>query len=1028
MAESKDSIPTSPSAGRRHLTLLFADLSDSTAMAGTLQPEDQREVREHFERCAHDIVSKHGGKVVGFHGDGVLAMFGFPESSEHDGRRATEAALDLHEAIGKNSRCDPAVAFPTLRMHSGIHSGLVLVTNTAAGSYKLDGEAPSIAVRLSEAAGRNEILVSATTLGTESHFFEIRERGDLALQGKVAAVTVYEVLGRSSANTRFEARSQHGLAPFVGRDAELALFDRTLRESMSGCVRAIAVVGDVGVGKTRLVQECLRRSASIGCLVCRGHCDDYGGAEPLQPFLQILRSLCELDSGGGTELSASELERWNVVVTVRAELLRAASCASIGRSSTGERPAGIGDAPSAIRDLMSALAVRRPLVLFIDDWQWADDASRQLLAAVRDLADRPILVVTTSRVTPHEDTALSESDVRVVLAPLAAEDTVKAIRALRPEADPFVVKRFQQLSGGNPLFIEELCHSSDREAVEWEPERAAAGPAWLSTLIESRVARLPAVEADLVRKAAVIGTVVPSWLLEKLTGRGEKDPVVRDLADRDLVFPEAAGTLRFKHGVTRQVVYQSVGLRERERIHLEIAEFLRGPSTDDVPDELLEALAYHYRAAAKRDLAVVYAERAGKKALTAAALDRARTHYRAALEMLELCDETYPDWIRIAQKLGLACVFDPARDQLPIFRRAVEIAAARADEDALARAEYWLGYISYGLGEMIAAIHHCERAGAHCARALDALRGMADGTATVKLEAHATQVLATLAQARAAAGQHEGVIEQLDEAIAIKRRHRTEGRPAVGLGYTLASKGWVLGDRGCFGAAHECFFEALDAAHGNDQPVRASILGWQGAVYLWQGRWPEAVAAATDAQRIAERVGSLYIFAMSQALGEYARWMLDGTAGAIDTIVRATSWLEAHDKRLFISLAHGWLAEAMLATGRYPQARAYAARALQRARHRDVFGAALAYRALARLPAAHRRHTPEHYLDAAMRSAQARRSPREEAVTLLHQGEVAGAAGRRDEAAGLLSRAWVAFSAMEMHWHQQQAERLLALP
>jgi class 3 adenylate cyclase/tetratricopeptide (TPR) repeat protein len=1025
MAEPGAGLSALRSARRRHLTLLFSDLSDSTTLAGTLEPEHYLEVLDHLRCCAQTVILRHGGTLVESRGDGILAMFGFPESSEHDGRRATEAALELHEAIAEpHARAISTI--PQLSMHSGIHSGPVLVIESAAAGYALVGEATSIAARLSDAAARNEILVSATTFGTESPFFEIRERGDLILQGKAAAVTAFQVLGRSSINTRFEARSLHGLTPFVGRVDELAVLDRALAEATSGRLRSVSVVGDAGVGKTRLVQEFVRTSAAAGCAILRGYCDDYRTAEPLQPFLQILRAICKLTSGLPA-LSIDELERSIQddpdLVSVRAELVRAASLGLTGRFAPDLRQAAAG-VPEAIRDLLSALAARRPVVLFMDDWQWADDASRQVLASVRGLKHQAILVVTTSRVISRDDVAMHESEVRLPLAPLNNDQAHETIRALRPTADPFAVRRFQELSGGNPLFIEELCHSAERVALEGHSERSAARPAWLSTLIESRVARLSPATADLVRMAAVIGTVMPSWLLERLTGCGENDAMVKGLAEKDLIFPADGGSLRFKHGITREVIYQSVGLREREQTHQRIAELLRERWVEGGRDDLFEALAYHYRAGAKPDLAAEYAERAGDKALASAALDRARTHYCTALDLLEPSGERYARWMSIAQRLGLACVYDPARDQLPIFLRAVELAKVRADDASLARAEYWLGYINYGLGELSAAIHHCEAARRYCARALAAVSSAPDGSPPVDLEAHAVQVLATLGQARAAACEYEGVLEQLDEAIAVKRRYRTGRRPAVGFAYTLACKGWVLGDRGLFGDAHACFDEAMDAVRGDTQPVRASILGWQAAVYLWQGRWSDARQAAIDAQRIAERVESLYILAMNQALGEYARWMLERTSDAIEPMVRAISWLEARDKRLFISLGYGWVAETALAAGRYPQARAYAARALRRARHRDRLGEPMAYRVLARLPPDHRHHPPEYYLDAAMRSAESRRSPHDEAVTLLHRAEVAASDGRSAEAAASLLGASAAFSAMDMRWHQMAANRI----
>lgn len=1001
-----------------------------------MEPEHYLEVLDHLKNCAQRIIPKHGGTIVEFRGDGFLAMFGFPESSEDDGRRATEAALELHEAIRHVPFQLHSPFLRSLRMHSGIHSGLVLLIegDPVSGGFALIGEAPSVAARLSDAAARDEVLVSATTLGAESHFFQIRERGHLSLQGKDEPVAAYQVLGRSPVHTRFEARTQRGLTPFVGRTHALDVLERALYDVITGrCLRTVSVVAPPGLGKTRLVEEFLRRAAAVNGQVYRGYCENYLGAEPLQPFLQMLRTLCKLDRGMLTALSTEALENGLAdldpdLLEFRAELLRALSASLMTRGSNEPRRQAKDDASLALRDLVSVLAQRTPVVLFIDDWQWVDDATRQVLGAIRELTARPILILTASRALTPRDADLSHTEV-LEITPLDDDEAAKTIRALRPNADPFVVKQIQQLSGGNPLFIEELCHSAFKDGVDRHTDRGDSGTAWLSTLIESRVARLPPHQAELVRTAAVIGIVIPSWLLEQISGYGEQHAIVRELAEKDLIFPgESEGTLRFKHGITRDVVYYSVGLRQREEMHLRIAEFLEQRSALGGHEELFETLAYHYGAGAEPTRAAYYAERAGDKAMAASALDRARTQYGAALDaldVLEPSESTYRRWSSIAQRLGLACVYDPMRNQLGVFLRAVQLAGAREDEAAMGRAEYWLGYINYALGELSLAIHHCERARDHCRRAVDAARRACDDALVVELESFAVQVLATLGQAHAAACEHDRALAQLDEAIEIKRRHRSGARPAVGSAYTLACKGAVLGDRGRFADAHECFTEALDAVGGGNHAVKGSILEWQSAVYLWQGRWSDALASATRAQSIAERIASLYVLGMSYALAGYARWMLDRVPESIEAIIRATSWLEARDKRLSISLNYGWLADAMVDTNRYGEAREYMARALRRARNRDHFGVAMACRAMSRVPAGDDRHRPpEHYLKLAMASAHARGSPHEQAVTRLHQAQFEATNGRPVEAAALLERARSEFRAMDMHWHEAEAQRL----
>ena len=410
------------------------------------------------------------------------------------------------------------------------------------------------------------------------------------------------------------------------------------------------------------------------------------------------------------------------------------------------------------------------------------------------------------------------------------------------------------------------------------------GDAWLNTLIASRVARLPGAQADLVRAAAVIGNVIPSWLLESVTGCGEHDPLVRGLAEQDFIFPgEKAGTLRFKHGITRDVIYDAVGLHQRRAMHLRIAESLRQQGSSGVQEEFYEELAYHYAAGGQAADAALYAELAGDKAIAASALDRAQTQYSPRW-LRSIC------WSHRAATTGAGSRYRSAGFGLCV--RSVEgttrgpapwcHACQPTTTRPRAGAEYWLGYVNYALGESRVAIHHCERA-------LEVARRVGDDPLIV-------QIRATLGQAEAAACDYDRSLELLDEAIAVKRLHRVSARPAVGLSYTLTCKASVLGDRGLFAQAHACFEEALDAVRNADHGVKGSLLCWRSAVYLWQGKWEDARQSASEAQRVAERVKSLYLFAMSRALWAYGSWMIKPTPESLQTIIDATSWIEARGR------------------------------------------------------------------------------------------------------------------------------------
>lgn len=1019
---------------RRYLTILFSDLSDSTRLGELMEAEPYAEMLGRFRRLCREIVARHGGHIARIQGDGVLAFFGYPQTQEDDGRRATEAALDLHAAV---SRLAVGGTEPTapLTLHSGIHAGLVFLADgdVERGRFELLGNVPNIAARLSGLAASDDICVSAETLGPRAQFFTTSERALVQLRGRTLPLAVYRVLGRAPAPYRSEATPRRGLCPFVGREPELRLLRGHLRRAIAGTIQCVGLSGGPGVGKTRLIDE-LRRYAVAGeCLVLQGYCESYLSAEPLQPFLQMLRTLFGLapgvqqpatlaavpfagdaglaDTAIDTDTDTAETEADK---QLRAALERARPLVAAGGAA---QPPAVGGAVATLRGLFDALATQQPLLLVVDDWQWADEASQLVLDAVLSLR-RPILVVVATRASISEGLLVAPT-ATIELRPLDDAQAARAMEHLLPGVDPFVVAEIHRYAGGIPLFIEELCHSASAQGASWLKELRLGSTAWLTALIESRVARLPPAHAELVRAAAVVGNVFPAWLLERVTGHGAQDPLLLALAEQDFLFPaEPPGTLRFKHGITRDVVYEAVGLHQRKDMHRRIAQALEVPGDGVLPEDRYEALAYHCAAGDLPEAAARYAELAGDKAIAASALDRARAQYAAALKALDgmapLTRELALRWCAIAQKLGLACVFDPLglADNVTIFERGLALARYSGSMAATARAEYWLGYICYAKGLARAAVTHCEAA-------LDLATLIDDARL-------AAQVRATLGQALLAGGDHERALALLDTAVDSKRRQSRPGSSlAVGSAYTLACKGYLLGDLGRFAQADECFAEALHLVGDAVHQVGSSVRHWISVVYQWQGRWEEALRRAEEASEIAVHVKSRQQLAMGRALAGYARWTLTREPEALQAVREATAWIEAREGGLATSLNHGWLVDGAVAIGRIDEARRHAARLFGRARQHDRLGEALGCRALARAAAkANDYARAEHYLRLALRSAQARDSAHELASTQLCQAQIELDRGRAGQARALLDLACSTFERLDMRWHLERARRI----
>jgi class 3 adenylate cyclase/tetratricopeptide (TPR) repeat protein len=1031
--ERDDEGPESRESGRRcHVTLLFSDLCDYTALNEAVDPEHVASMLQTAKTAVRRILEQHGGTLNQFYGDGFLAVFGLPSGREDDSRRAAEAALELHESI-RNLHFDFALpAGFVARLHSGIHSGLVFArsSDVREGRYEIVGDPITTAARLCSVAGPDEILASAVSLRGIAPFFETESVAPLRLKGKYEPLPAFRLLSRTGLSTRFEARVQRGLTPFVGRAAELERLSGLASEVHAGRWRVVHIVGDVGVGKTRLLEEYRRSLHATGAQVHTGTCESYGRAPLLQPFLQILAQVFELQPALGRIESARRAEqRLNEIDAALVEHLPALlHLASLG-GAVGQGPLELAalqsSLPHALSQLLLALAARRPLVLLLDDWQWADDASyrvlRQLLGSL-EREPRPILLVLMTRSLDADDPISSVGE-QIALGPLTHADAERAIAALLPHAPELgLVDSIHARSGGNPLFLEELCQAWPFRPRDGEEPPIQPVPSLLHGLIQARVERLPAPLARIAQAAAVIGSEFEAWLLERAIDEpGLAQGLERLVADSLVHESDRPGVYRFKHGVTRDVVYDSVLIVERRRWHAAIAEAIVTRFGPAAQIEHSEPLAYHYAGAGKHTLAASSAELSGDKALASSSLDRARQHYRTALSELEKLATSAHEQarlVKVSRKWAAACVFSPAPEQIEILERALQLSLTLGDVGSVAHSHYWLGWIHYALGDQERAFFHTERA-----------LVLAEGDEHHKLRA---QLLANLGQIQLVAADPEPAAKNLQSAVAIKHAQAGVTRSAatpVGFVYALGCRGLLQGYLGDFTDAEHCLQTALDRVLGAEHAIEASLLGLLGMVQLWRGRYVECLNTAQQMRRTAERVRGPYVFAMSQTLGGYARFMLRREPEALIELQEAVDWLDEREMRLLISFCFGSVAEALAADGQFEAARRYALRALQRAAQLDRLGEITAQRVLALCCARERRlDQARHHLEQAGAAALARAAPREQAMVQLAWAQCLERDGDADLARSSAARALSEFQSLGMLEHAREAARLCQAP
>ena len=997
---------------RRHLAIVFSDITNSTQIASSLEPEIYSELLKQFRKIISHVVKRHGGIDIRIDGDGVVFVFGYPESYEDAGRRAAEAAVDLHQKVAELDQTSLPNGLK-FNLHTGIHSGVVLLRSgdMVRGRYEILGDATNIAKRLCDFAGANEIIVSDNTLGADSHFFNIGQLRRIKIRGSAKRLLVQNILGRKSTPNRFAARTKRGTSPFSGRNIEINMLHQQLKKTKLGHTQVAIISAPAGMGKTRLLSEFLKQASEQGYSVHQGFCESYLGARSLQPIMQLLVSVLTAEYGVRQNSDVESIRKQ--IDSIDPKMTGALiGVLSLDISTTNSNTPQLDTLLPTILTLLNNVKSDTPLIFCVDDWQWVDDASRQILKALHTDTDQPIFLIYATR--PQDDITPNIPHAEVMqLAPLKDSEAKLAISGLLEAPEPFIIEKIILQAGGSPLFIEELCHAVKDGKYNFQRGDVITP---LENLIHSRFARLPKNQTKLVETASVIGHMIPTWLFQDITGIEPGHEDFSALSRNDFLYlSEMSGMLKFKHGIARDVIYGVVNLHERIAIHGRIVDALHRHARNNAKSENIEALAYHYSQCGFSEKACHYAILAGDKALSSSALDIAQAQYKQALTELALLENS-PERMTlinsVIRKFGIVSIVDPSWEQIPVLEAAITLTKANNDKKGEAWAQYWLGFILYGLGEPSLAIHHLERA-----------REIATTLDSRTLNLH---IRANLGQAYGAASNYKKALDFLNHSIAIKQSLELSTGLAESLAYSQSCKGFVLADQGDFEAADRCYDNAQTVI---STALRKEMSTWlanhRSASRLWQGRYDEALKDATLARNLAEGQKSRYHFAMAKALIYGAKLHKKRDPEALESLIITTDWMTRSASQQFISLNYGWLTQLLIKEGKIDQARHYAARALLRARKGDRLGEAMTYRALARLAnIGQANQSVQYYLNKAYSSASQRRSRHENAKNKLCETEIALENNDFKTAIETLSEAKKLFKNLDMHHHLIKVEQL----
>ena len=972
---------------RKQVTVLFADLKGSMELLADRDPEEARKLLDPVLERMMEAVHRYEGTVNQVMGDGIMALFGAPLAHEDHAVRACYAALDMQTAIrryGEEVRRAHGIE-PQIRV--GLNSGEVVVR--AIGSdlrmdYTAVGQTTHLAARMEHLATPGTIRLTADTLRLAEGYIEVKPLGLVPVKGLETPIDVYEMVGAGPHRSRLHAAAARGLTRFVGRETELEALRHALARVAAGHGQVVAIVGEPGVGKSRLVWEATHTHRVHGWLLLQAGSVSYGKATAYLPVVDLLKGYFAIEDRDGPR---------TVQEKVTGKLL------TLDRALEGSLPAlqALLDVPpddpkwatldplqrrrrtlDAVKRLLLRESQGQPLLVVFEDLHWIDSETQALLdGLVESLpAARMLLLVNYRPEYQHAwGSRTYYTQLRLdPLPPETAEELLGALLGADAGLDPLervLIARTQ----GNPFFLEE----SVRALVETSALAGERGayrlarplptiqvPATVQAVLAARIDRLPPADKTLLQTASVVGKDVPLALLEAIAEQREDElhaALGRLQAAEFLyeagIFPDLGYT--FKHALTHEVTYGGLLQERRRRLHGQIVEAIEHRYPDRL-GEHIERLAYHAFRAEEWEKAVRYLRQAGAKALARSANQEAVTHLEEALEALrrlpeasEMLESTFDLRMELWNALAPLGWFARARE---VLRDAEQAAERLGDKRQLGRIWGYMGNLLWSAGHRAESKAISERARA---------AGEEIGDLDAQISANTN-----LGLAAAQVGDYRQAQACQEANLRLIPSHRSRdrlGRPLLPSVSALSQLAGALGQRGVFDDAIRHGAAAIELAQEVGHPYSLAVACFHvGRVHTLRGAAAQARPLLSEAHALTEEL-TIRSLMPAVALELSALSVLEGQARNIfNRLQEARVAIEELHLRPLEVLAELRMGEALLAAGRFDEARPAAVHALNLARERGEQGyEAWALRLLGEL-AAHPHATPtdvaeSHYRD-----------------------------------------------------------------
>jgi class 3 adenylate cyclase/tetratricopeptide (TPR) repeat protein len=943
---------------RKLVTILFADIADSSSFAQRVDPEHLHQVMGEVLQLMAEAVHRYEGTVNQYLGDGLMALFGAPIAVEDHPLRAVQAALAIQETIrgyGAQVQGEHGIE---LGLRIGINTGPVVVGRIGDElrmGYTAVGNTTYIASRMQTQAEPGTILMAEATHRFVEGYVLSESLGRMEIRGQREPVVVYRVTGRRRWRNRLEMSAARGLTQLAGRRRELALLHDCLQRVEAGHGQVVSVIGEPGVGKSRLVYELHASLGDDRVEWLEGHCVAYGRTVPYGPTLEVLRTEFHIEEGDNPLQIQEKLRHGVQGLDTTLEPLLPFLEALFALPGADEalrhfdRPHRRQQTLEAIRAVIAAASRRRPQVLVCENIHWIDQSSEDLLALLAgSLSGLPVLILTTHRTGYTVRWADKPHYTQMSLDGLPRPDVEEMLTALlgAPDFPPEFLEFVRDKADGNPLFIEELTQAllerrlliRANGQLRLITEAAFEWPATIQDIVQARVDRLEEPVKDTLQVAAVIGREFELRLLARVsTGPAEVAGHLEALKRLDAIhearfFPQLA--YRFKHAVIQDVVYKSLLAPRRQALHGSV-----GRSIEELYAEQLEeqavVLAHHYSRSDDQERAIKYALLAGDRAARVYANAEAASYYDQALALTR----TLPVSPERQRAEIDACIkraqVSTTREQLEQDRdnleRAQTLAETLDDEPRLARLLYWLGRLAYVRGAFQQATRFAEQSLAIAVRL-----GDEDLTAPP---------LNLMGRSYYLMGDHARAGELLARSVEQMRTLGNTTEEATAAGYT----GVALAALGDFDRALSYADHGLRLAESLGNPfVQAAAYNYRAVAYGHQGAGAQAIADCEAGRRVAERAGDRFRVYLLQFYEGQAYIMVDDPGRARELLESSIALAKQLGTTTLLAWGQGLLATALLALGEEEMVPTLCEEAIRLAEDtHDRLANALAHRTLA---------------------------------------------------------------------------------